>query len=327
MEDSLSGEHHANRETKSIGFIARLERHVGSFVRSHTWARNTLRYGTALGAVFIAVTAFIPLGPGLGTVILNSLKLASALLVLTGLVAAVDTARELESRDHYEEIGYLKGLRKWREQTNLRAGAMGKLFRHVSGHFVAAELSKPLELVAPEHYTSGDEVVRTFLGAIANAAKIHFGVESKDLKVNLMVPTRKGKRGKISLELVAFAVEDSSRGVRNRKLPVKGGPRPGAVAAYLDNTPQYIPDTHAVEGMDKNRPYRSIISWPIQRNGDGPPLGIVNIDSVHPDAFGPLGAEGDEDREAARLLCSDILIGIGIALLDAKCFRCSGTRV
>lgn len=91
--------------------------------------------------------------------------------------------------------------------------------------------------------------------------------------------------------------------------------------------PQYIPNTEEVEGMDPARPYRSIISWPIQRNGEGQPLGIVNIDSVNKDAFGPLSEDGDEDREAARLLCSDILIGIGIALLDAKCFHCSGARV
>lgn len=319
------GEDPAVRKPETGGPIGRMEAWLGALVRSRRWVRNTLRYGAGAFSVTIAATAFIPLGPG-WTLVFNVMKFASAALVLIGIGAASDTARELKSREEYEQDGYLKGLRKWREQTNLRAGAMGKLFRQMAYLLVKSGVSRPLKIEAPPHETSGDEVARTFLGAIANAAVIHFGIEAHELKVNLMVPI-KSKKGGVKLELVAFAVEDSNRAVGRKPLPTTKGPRPGAVAAYLDNSSQYIPDTHEVEGMDHTRPYRSIISWPIQRNGEEHPLGIVNIDSVKPLAFGPLGAEGDEDREAARLLCSDILIGIGIALLDGKCFHCSGARV
>jgi len=304
------------------GPLRRVESAIGAYARKHHWARKVLQYGAAFGSLALILTGFLPIPEGWATWVANATRITAGLITLAGIAAANDRIAQEKTQEEIREEGFQEGLRNWRLNSSRKAGALGILFRHFAMTIGSGERAADDPTGAA---AEGEKAIIALLQAIVPIVEVQYKASPTETMVNLMIPVRLSRKRK-ALKIVAFAVEVDGRAT-GRELSIDPKhPSPGAVAAYCTGQPQYIYDTYEVEGMDQTRPYRSIMSWPIKiANGDV--LGVVNVDSVNPGAFGPADNSGRRYREAGRLLCSDLLAAIGIALLDRRCFSCNDTRI
>lgn len=323
-------------EREHVGFFARIgrslnwiSRHLSDYARENPGFTLFLQIGVLATPTVGALVGLAGLEGRPKAVLVSLVTLGTTFLALLGILTARGTAEVAKSADQLWKDGYYEGITHWRRQAGMRAGALRQLFRQINSMLILRGGGRPASATTAGP-VRGDDAVRSFLTAITTAVVIHFDLDPAHVNANLMVTVRPRPKQPEDLELrlVQFAIENHARSQNNRRLKIdRENPKAGAVAAYCTTEPQYIPDTREVPEIPAGRPYRSILSWPVVCDSACDVLGVVNVDSTEALAFGDLDEVGEAGRMGAMELCSDALQGIGIALLDPKCFPCDGTRI
>lgn len=112
-----------------------------------------------------------------------------------------------------------------------------------------------------------------------------YGSQEYDITANLMVP-KVINQGKEILELKYRGTCLRGRQGKRELVVNRTDPAPGAVVAFMNSVTAYIPDISKYPNdkyFGKDCPYRSVLSIPISLKSGV--KYILNIDSLHPDAF------------------------------------------
>lgn len=314
-----------------LNWLGKQERKLSEYSQEHLWYRRFLRLGVLLAPAVAAIAGLVNLEARPKGIVLGVAALITLGITVLGVLTANGTAEVVKSAKRSWQEGYYEGITHWRRQAGIRAGALRQVFRHLNSIMISLDqgLGRPSS-VTTRGVIRGDDAVQAFLIGIANLVAIYFDLDATTVNANLMVPTKKSRkpRARTELWLVQFAKENHDRSPNRTVVKVAPkSPSPGAARAYCTGQPSYVFDTRDVKEIDPSRPYKSIISWPIVCDSASDVLGVVNIDATRVGAFGALDDNGDSFRLGAIELGSDALLGIGIALLDPKCYPCNGKRV
>lgn len=127
-----------------------------------------------------------------------------------------------------------------------------------------------------------ESVQTAILTLIADEAQYAINAQKGDVASNIMLPDFTGDVPK--LDLVRFSQMHIGREPLSLIVD-KGNPSPGAVKALLTGQTTYVDDTHKYEQFDHGKPYRSIVCYPLLRDGVRDTVGVVNVDSNAPFSF------------------------------------------
>lgn len=125
-------------------------------------------------------------------------------------------------------------------------------------------------------------VQTAILTLIADEAQYAINAQKGSVASNIMLPDFSGSVPR--LKLTRFSQMHIGR--ESLSLIVdKANPSPGAVQAFLSTQVTYVDDTHRYEQFDHHKPYRSILCYPLLRDGVRDTVGVVNVDSNAPFSF------------------------------------------
>lgn len=122
-------------------------------------------------------------------------------------------------------------------------------------------------------------------GVVNIARSLTNADESISIQASLLVPgmERRARGIRLFLEVVNRNEVLGSRGMRRHALAVRGP----AQIAFTTGKPQVVPDTAKppYNSIFKDRPYKSVVAFPIRLETHGGTVGVVSIDASEPNLF------------------------------------------
>lgn len=147
-----------------------------------------------------------------------------------------------------------------------------------------------------------------------------FSNEAQDaptLSASLLLPSEDGS----ALVLVARSKQTSGLAIGG-EIPRVAAPTWGAWEVMETKEPSYHPDvTELLQGTERqHRPYKAVLSIPVPDATNSRVLGVVNIDSAYPGAFGEaVNVLSDRTKQAIALAYPMILL-IALVRLNVKVY-------
>lgn len=215
--------------------------------------------------------------------------------------------KKKESLDAQVKRDYRAGIgdayEQWRNSAGLLHGSLRRTHRHVEHLVLHRQTNAGARTAALEQH----------LQVIALIVRSVFGDEVCGKQICVSLALLDPADTKV-LVTVKFQAELPDR-LPGRRLSLVAG-KPGSVAAFISKRPQYVPDTQAkaVRKQFEDRPYRSLMSWPVLHGTSGNAIGVVNVDSELPNGFDALSSP--TRRKQVEWMCQPVLQGIAICLIE-----------
>lgn len=257
------------------------------------------RFEIAQESVKNLIAEFVFSHKGISRVIAGILEFGSPLLItiiyetnLKGRVFFIFLALGMIGSAYLIRAALREGQRlEANERLTLEQSLMDKqlAFARSTHAFIMRDISHLVENIRHgdlgQARTETQAIQVSILRLLEGTAAALVNAEADEITVNLMV--LKNQKGVESLETVEYSAQRDHR--HYSKLPVDHDrPSVGAVTAFIQADPQYIPDTRKLEDIFSSRPpYRTILSIPLPLDKFEAQrcIGVVNIDSTKPNAF------------------------------------------